>query len=181
MVMSWSIPDLSVSMSFSSSPVTDCWVIEELFAVTDTLRSFGPMLLGYHRFAKFVFRNQHRSANLAPEAKPIHQVLPLVSGFLQLFDLDYFTPECFNPDFGWARRKLGDCSVSCSFFYVSSGSLVFVNSSSPCVVSAFGLSGFCSISLAIVEWWLVQSLLESDISFVQVSPDLDFWSDASDP
>ena len=60
------IPDLSVSMSFSSSPVLPCWTLEELFAVTDTLKSLGPRLLGYHRFAKFVFRNQYRLPMLAP-------------------------------------------------------------------------------------------------------------------
>ena len=83
--MSRSTPDLSVSMSFSSSPVTYCWVLEELFAVTDTLRYFGPRFLGYHKFAKFVLCIQYRSAKLAPATKPIHQVLPLkVSRFLRL-------------------------------------------------------------------------------------------------
>ena len=44
--MCWSIPELAVSMSFSSPSVTHCWSLEKLFAVTDTLKSFGSRLLG---------------------------------------------------------------------------------------------------------------------------------------
>ena len=69
MDMSRSVPDLSVSMSVSSSPVTLYWALEEfVFSVTDALTSFEPRLLGFRRFVKFIFCNQYRSAKLAPAA-----------------------------------------------------------------------------------------------------------------
>ena len=55
--MSRPLLDLSVSLSFSSSPVPPYWVLEELFSVTNTLGSLGPRLLGFRRFAKFFLRN----------------------------------------------------------------------------------------------------------------------------
>ena len=33
------LPELSMSMSFSSPPVTQCWALEELFVVADPLGS----------------------------------------------------------------------------------------------------------------------------------------------
>ena len=56
--------DLSVFMSFSSSPVPHCSALEEFSSIFPILSSFEPRLLVSRWVANFVVRSQYRSTIL---------------------------------------------------------------------------------------------------------------------
>ena len=155
-----SIPDLSVSLSFSSSPVTHCWAVGELLAVTDTLRSLGPRLLGYNRFARYVFHNQYRSPKLAPASS--------------VFSFEGF------PD-------PPTCSAALLFsdrLHVLSGasSRVLRLSAWSVIVHVCSGSGarFCMRSLPLQLYVVSSCLLGHElVSWDNFLPDLQWWSDIS--
>ena len=88
------------SHPFSSPPLHPRCGFENLFAVADPQGSFRPKLHLYPRVSEIISQTQDRSARLAHENEPLHQVLPLKHHmFTVTDDPDFTKPLLVNSDF----------------------------------------------------------------------------------